>query len=78
MTQPVTIYTLPKCGLCQDAKEYFIKHKIKFKSVNVDSNPEAQAEMITKSGQYSVPVIDINGQIIVGFQKELLDALLAS
>jgi glutaredoxin-like YruB-family protein len=72
----ITIYSLPTCSFCQQAKSYFQRHRVKYKEVNVDSDPAAQAEMVSKSGQYSVPVIDINGQIIVGFQKNVLDVLL--
>lgn len=50
---------------------------VEFTEVDVDKDPEAQKEMIVKSGQFSVPVIDINGKIIVGFQKSAIDALLA-
>jgi len=59
------------------AKDYFKAKKIAYKEVNVDSDPAAQTEMITKSGQYTVPVTDIDGQIIVGFQKSTLAALLS-
>ena len=76
MNHQITIYSLPTCAFCQDAKEYLKQQKIPFKEVNVDSDPEAQLEMISKSGQYAVPVIDVDGQIIVGFQKSTLDALL--
>ena len=74
----IIIYTLPSCGYCQQAKEYFKSRKIKFKEVNVDSDPASQKEMILKSGQFSVPVIDINGRIIVGYQKNTLDEILAN
>lgn len=75
-TTKVLIYTLPTCGFCQRAKEYFKFKEIPFTSINVESDPKAQKEMIKKSGQYSVPVIDINGQIIVGFQKDAIEAML--
>lgn len=72
----VIIYFLPTCGFCQQAKSYLRQHNIDYKEVDVDKDPAAQSEMIEKSGQYSVPVIDVDGQIIVGFQKNVLDALL--
>ncbi len=77
MNQPqITIYSLPTCSFCKLAKDYFHKHNIAYKEVDVDKDPAAQTEMVEKSGQYSVPVIDINGQIIVGFQKNTLDTVL--
>ena len=72
----ITIYSLPTCAFCKLAKDYFHEHKISYKEVDVDKDPAAQTEMIAKSGQYSVPVIDVNGQIVVGFQKNSLDLLL--
>lgn len=70
------IYTLPTCEYCHLAKAYFKKRGVAYKEVDVDKDPKSQKEMIVKSGQFSVPVIDINGQIIIGFQKNTLDALL--
>ncbi len=78
MVNKIIIYSLPTCGFCELAKEYFKANKIAYKEVDVDKDPAAQKEMIVKSGQFSVPVIDINGQIIIGFQKNTLDALLLS
>jgi glutaredoxin-like YruB-family protein len=72
----IIVYSLPTCGYCQSAKKYFKNLGVEFTEVSVDKDPEAQKEMIIKSGQFSVPVIDINGQILVGFQKSSIDALL--
>jgi glutaredoxin 3 len=72
----ITIYSLPNCAFCEQARSYFKRNRLKFKEINVDTDPKAQAEMVSKSRQYSTPVIDINGQIIVGFQKNTLDLLL--
>lgn len=58
------------------AKAYLNSRNLAFKEVNVDSDPNNQKEMITKSGQYAVPVIDLGGKIMVGFQKDTLEALL--
>jgi glutaredoxin-like YruB-family protein len=78
MVNKVIIYSLPTCSYCDLAKEYFKANKIDYKEVGVDKDPVAQKEMIVKSGQFSVPVIDVNGQIVIGFQKNTLDALLLS
>lgn len=72
----IIVYSLPTCGYCQSAKKYLKNLGVEFTEVSVDKDPEAQKEMIIKSGQFSVPVIDINGKILVGFQKSSIDALL--
>jgi len=57
-------------------KDYFNKNNVSFKNIDVSSNPEAIKEMIEKSGQMGVPVIDIDGKIIVGYQPGMLNNLL--
>lgn len=65
----VTIYSTPTCGYCNVAKKYFKENNIKFTDYNVMTNPAKAQEMVNKSGQRGVPVIDINGKIIVGFNQ---------
>lgn len=72
MAQNVTIYTTPTCHYCQLAKQYFKQHGIKYSEIDVAANPDKAMEMIEKSGQMGVPVIDVDGQIIVGFNKPAL------
>ena len=67
---PVKIYSTPTCPWCKKAKEYFKKNKIKFTDLDVSEDDKARDEMIEKSGQMGVPVIDINGKIIVGFDED--------
>jgi glutaredoxin len=58
------------------AKQFFEDNKIEYEEINVENDPEAATEMIDKSGQMGVPVIDIDGKIIVGFnEKAIRDAL---
>lgn len=72
----VTIYSTPSCGYCVKAKEYFRNKGIRFTDHNVAQNMQKADEMVRKSGQMGVPVIDINGKIIVGFnQTEIEHAL---
>lgn len=72
----VIIYSTPSCGFCTKAKEYFRLKKIPFTEYNVANDRQKAEEMIRKSGQMGVPVIDINGKIIVGFnQPEIEKAL---
>lgn len=72
----VTIYTTPTCGYCHMAKEFFKEHGVTYKEINVASDMEAQQDMIKKSGQMGVPVIDIDGTIVVGYSPDKLSALL--
>lgn len=72
----ITIYTTSVCPYCDMAKKYFKENNVKFKEINVSLNPKAAQEMVEKSGQMGVPVIDIDGQIIVGFNKPALERIL--
>ena len=65
----VTIYSTPTCGYCNIAKDYFRKNNISYQDYNVASDVRKAEEMVQKSGQMGVPVIDINGKIIVGFNQ---------
>ena len=65
----IKIYSTPSCPWCHKTKEFLKKHKIPFKEIDVGSNQKAAQEMIRKSGQTGVPVLDINGKIIVGFDE---------
>ncbi len=66
---PVKIYTTPTCPWCTKAKDFLKKKKIAFTELDVTSNEKARGEMIKKSKQMGVPVLDVNGVIIVGFDE---------
>ena len=68
----VKIYSTPTCPFCKMAKEFFKKHKIDYKDLNVAEDEKERNEMIEKSGQMSVPVIEIEGDLIVGFNESEL------
>jgi glutaredoxin 3 len=72
----VTIYSTPTCVYCKMAKEFFKENSVAYSEFNVATDAKAREEMVGKSGQLGVPVIDINGQIVVGFNKEKLSELL--
>lgn len=72
----VTVYSTPTCGFCVAAKRYLKQHSIRFREVDVSRDPRAAAEMVRKTGQRGVPVIDVNGKAIVGFDKARLNAAL--
>jgi glutaredoxin-like YruB-family protein len=65
----VKVYSTPTCPYCKIAKSFLQENKIEFEDIDVSVNQAAAQEMISKSGQMGVPVIDIDGQIIVGFDK---------
>ena len=72
----VKIYTTPTCVYCKMAKEFFAKHNVKYEEHNVAEDEKAYQEMIQKSHQMGVPVIDVDGEIFIGFdQKGLSRAL---
>jgi glutaredoxin-like YruB-family protein len=72
----VTIYGTPSCPFCRRTKDFFKKNKIDFRDVNVADEKEGAREMIEKSGQFGVPVIDIDGTIIVGFDRGKIESAL--
>lgn len=72
----VTIFTTPSCVYCRMAKEFFAKHNVSYAEKDVATDLAAQQDMITKSGQLGVPVIEIDGKIIVGFDQKQLKELL--
>jgi len=69
MMKKVRIYTTTWCHFCKQAKAFFEENNVKFEEINVEENEKAAEEIIKKSGQTGVPVIDIGGKIIVGFDK---------
>jgi glutaredoxin 3 len=74
----VTIYTTSTCGFCRVAKQYFASSHIPFTEVNVERDMRKAEEMIRKSGQMGVPVIEVNGRVIVGFNKPEIEKALKS
>ena len=72
MAKKVEIYTTGYCPYCHAAKEFLTENKIAFEDVDVSKNQDRAQEMIEKSGQMGVPVIDINGTIIVGYDKDAI------
>jgi len=72
----VKIYSTPTCPYCKLAKEFLTENKIEFTDVDVASNPAAANEMVKLSGQMGVPVIDIDSQVIVGWNKSALEEAL--
>ena len=72
----VRVFSTPTCPYCVTLKEYLKENNIKFEDIDVSKDESALDEMMEKSGQMSVPVVDINGQFIIGFDKEKISQLL--
>ena len=72
----VGIYTTPVCVYCKKAKDLFIKNNIKFEEYDVLKDIKRREMMINKTGQMGVPVIEIDGQFVVGFDERKLKQLL--
>jgi glutaredoxin-like YruB-family protein len=70
MEKKVKIYSTTTCPFCIRAKQFLKENHIDFEDIDVANNQTAAEEMIQKSGQMGVPVLDIEGEIIVGFDKE--------
>ena len=76
MAKKITIFTTPTCVYCKLAKEFFKEHNLAYEEKNVATDAEAREQMIERSGQMGVPVIDIEGKIVIGFDQERLRELL--
>ncbi len=74
----VKIYSTPSCHFCHMAKDFFSDEGIQYIEYNVAEDQEKRAEMVERTGQMGVPVIEIGGEIVIGFNeskiKELLNA----
>lgn len=76
MTHQVTIYTTSTCSWCQAVKDYLAAREIDFEEVDVSADMNRARELVEKTGQYGVPVTDIDGEMVVGFDRSRIDALL--
>ncbi|NMC47594.1 MAG: NrdH-redoxin [Chloroflexi bacterium] len=72
----VIVFSTPTCSYCRMAKNYFRQNGIRFRDVDVTRDPAAARDMVRRSGQSGVPVIDINGHIVVGFDQPKIKQLL--
>jgi len=73
----VVIYSTPSCHFCHAAKDFFTENHVAFKDYDVASDLAKRGEMIEKSGQMGVPVINVGGEFIVGFDELRLREVLA-
>ncbi len=77
MSSPtITIYSADWCAYCHAAMDYLRKRNVPFTEKNVEADRAYLEESVEKSGQFGIPVIDIDGEIIVGFDRARIDELL--
>ena len=76
MAKSVSIYTTPTCVYCKMTKDFFKQNNVEYQEFDVASNLEKRKEMIEKSGQMGVPVVFIDSEIMIGFDKGKLQELL--
>lgn len=75
-TKQVTIYSATWCAFCHAAKDYLTKLGVPYEDKDIEKDPKFAAESVSKSGQTGIPVLDINGIIIIGFDRPKIDAAL--
>ena len=72
----IRVFSTSACPYCLTLKEFLKEHNIEFEDIDVSKNEVVLKEMVEKSGQMGVPVLDINGQIVVGFDKKKISEIL--
>lgn len=72
----IKVYTTDSCPWCVKAKNYLKSKNIAFEELNVAEDMDARQEMVQKSRQMGVPVLDINGTVVIGFDKTAIDTAL--
>lgn len=68
----VTVYSTPTCPYCKLAKKFLEEHEVKFSDIDVSEDAKKAQEMIDKTKQMGVPVIDVDGEIVIGFDEKKL------
>ena len=76
MNKEVRVYSTPECPYCIALRKFLNEHNVFFENFDVSSDHQKAEEMIEKSGQMGVPVLDIDGEIIVGFDREKIKSSL--
>lgn len=71
----IKIYSTPTCAYCAMAKQFLKENNVAFEDINVAVDRQALQEMVNKTGQMGVPVIDVDGKIMVGFNRKVLAEL---
>lgn len=76
MNKKVKVYSTPTCPFCIMAKKFLKDNNIEFEDVDVSSDIKSAREMVEKTGQMGVPVIEIDGEFVIGFNREKIKQLL--
>ncbi len=71
----ITIYSTPSCTYCKQAKEFLTSHGVSYQDIDVSVDAARRDEMVDKSGQLGVPVFDIDGQVVVGYNEQLISKM---
>ncbi len=72
----ITIYSTPSCVYCKSVKEYLAEKNIKYQEIDVSENEKELEKMVAISGQMGVPVLDLDGEVVIGFDREKIDEIL--
>ena len=72
----VKVYSMPDCPWCEKTKKYLESKGVKYENVNVQEDIAGRKEMITLTNQQTLPVVNVDGNFVLGFEKEQLDTLL--
>jgi glutaredoxin-like YruB-family protein len=72
----VLVFTTPSCPWCLRAKQYLRQHNVRFREVDVSRDAAAARDLVRRTGQMGVPVVEIDGRPVVGFDKSQIDRLL--
>lgn len=72
----ITIYSTPTCVYCKTLKEYLASRQITYKEIDVSENEKELEKMVAISGQMGVPVVEIDGNVVIGFDREKIDQIL--
>jgi len=72
----IKIYTTPVCGYCQMAKEYFKSKNLQYEEISLVKNAKAQQLVVSKTGMVAAPIIEINSQFVIGFDRKKIEEAL--
>ncbi len=78
MNKLIKIYTLTWCSHCRTLKEYLKNEDLEFENIDVETDNEAAEDIIERTGQSGFPIIDIDGEILIGFDKDKIEKILAN
>ena len=72
----VIVFTTPTCTYCNSVKRYLRQNRVKFKDVDISRDERAARDVMRRTGQMGVPVVDIGGKVVIGFDRPKINVLL--